>query len=155
MTNQSLRGYPARHRLQRCLTAKTSDRSFARRVDLTSLQLFVCHCASSGSIGQDRRARVHLQRLRQQTPVGPWEATLNTTLLYRHTRGVRPRPPVKACCTMPALVLFSLEKCRVNCRNYADGVRGHVRIHANISAIVQFLPEDLWPLHRRHSQIKD
>jgi hypothetical protein len=26
---------------------------------------------------------------------------------------------------------------------YADGVRGHVRMHASISAIVQFLPEDL------------
>ena len=32
----------------------------------------------------------------------------------------------------------------------ADGVRGHVRVHANISAIVQFLPEDLGAFIRRH-----
>jgi len=37
---------------------------------------------------------------------------------------------------------------------YADGVRGHVRVHANISAIVQFLPEDLGVFTRAHEAIK-
>jgi DNA-binding transcriptional LysR family regulator len=37
---------------------------------------------------------------------------------------------------------------------YAEGVRGHVRVHANISAIFQFLPEDLGTFARMHSQIK-
>jgi DNA-binding transcriptional LysR family regulator len=37
---------------------------------------------------------------------------------------------------------------------YADGVRGHVRVHANISAIVQFLPEDLGAFSRAHDAIK-
>jgi DNA-binding transcriptional LysR family regulator len=37
---------------------------------------------------------------------------------------------------------------------YADGVRGHVRMHANISAVVQFLPEDLGSFAREHPQVK-
>jgi DNA-binding transcriptional LysR family regulator len=37
---------------------------------------------------------------------------------------------------------------------YADGVRGHVRMHANISAVVQFLPEDLGAFAREHPQVK-
>jgi DNA-binding transcriptional LysR family regulator len=37
---------------------------------------------------------------------------------------------------------------------YAEGVRGHVRIHANISAIVEFLPEDLGAFAKLHSHIK-
>ena len=36
---------------------------------------------------------------------------------------------------------------------YADGVRGH-GIHANISAIVQFLPEDLGAFSQGHPQVK-
>jgi DNA-binding transcriptional LysR family regulator len=40
-------------------------------------------------------------------------------------------------------VLFGLEKMQGELSEYADGVRGHVRVHASISAIVQFLPEDL------------
>src|ERR1044072_6517661 len=37
---------------------------------------------------------------------------------------------------------------------YADGVRGHVRVHANVSAIVQYLPEDLGVFTREHEAIK-
>ena len=37
---------------------------------------------------------------------------------------------------------------------YADGVRGHVRVHASISAVVQFLPEDLGAFIRTHPEVK-
>jgi len=51
-------------------------------------------------------------------------------------------------------VLYSLEKMQGELSEYADGVRGHVRVHANISAIVQFLPEDLGAFRRAHEAIK-
>jgi hypothetical protein len=51
-------------------------------------------------------------------------------------------------------VLYSLEKMQGELSEYADGVRGHVRVHANISAIVQFLPEDLGVFTRAHEAIK-
>jgi DNA-binding transcriptional LysR family regulator len=51
-------------------------------------------------------------------------------------------------------VLFSLERMQGELSEYAEGVRGHVRMHANISAIVQFLPEDLGAFARAHSQVK-
>ncbi|HEY3050053.1 MAG TPA: LysR substrate-binding domain-containing protein, partial [Polaromonas sp.] len=51
-------------------------------------------------------------------------------------------------------VLFSLEKMQGELSEYADGVRGHVRMHASISAIVQFLPEDLGAFIRQHAEIK-
>jgi DNA-binding transcriptional LysR family regulator len=37
---------------------------------------------------------------------------------------------------------------------YADGVRGHVRVHASISAVVQFLPEDLGRFIQQHPEVK-
>jgi DNA-binding transcriptional LysR family regulator len=51
-------------------------------------------------------------------------------------------------------VLFSLEKMQGELSEYADGVRGHVRVHASISAIVQFLPEDLGAFIREHGEVK-
>ena len=51
-------------------------------------------------------------------------------------------------------LLFGLERLHSELAEYASGVRGHVRIHATISAIVQFLPEDLGAFARTHSQIK-
>ena len=51
-------------------------------------------------------------------------------------------------------MLFSLDKMQGELSEYADGVRGHVRMHANISAIVQFLPEDLGSFIRQHDAIK-
>ena len=51
-------------------------------------------------------------------------------------------------------MLFGLERMQGELSEYAEGVRGHVRVHANISAIFQFLPEDLGAFARQHSQIK-
>src|SRR5450830_1724296 len=111
---------------------KSSERNFARRIDLTSLQLFVAVC-ELGSIG---------------------EAAVDTQLLYRHSRGVRLTPAGESLLHHARTVLYGLEKMQGELSEYADGVRGHVRIHANISAIVQFLPEDLGAFTRQHEQIK-
>jgi DNA-binding transcriptional LysR family regulator len=82
------------------------------------------------------------------------EATLETPLLYRHTRGVKLTPAGESLLHHARSVLFSLEKMQAELSEYADGVKGHVRIHANISAIVQFLPEDLGTFSQEHPQVK-
>ncbi|RYF64100.1 MAG: LysR family transcriptional regulator, partial [Comamonadaceae bacterium] len=82
------------------------------------------------------------------------EATLNTPLLYRHARGVDLTPAGESLLHHARSVLYSLEKMQGELSEYADGVRGHVRVHANISAIVQFLPEDLGVFTRNHEAIK-
>ena len=82
------------------------------------------------------------------------EATLDTPLLYRHTRGVDLTPAGESLLHHARSVLYSLEKMQGELSEYADGVRGHVRVHANISAIVQFLPEDLGAFTRDHEAIK-
>jgi DNA-binding transcriptional LysR family regulator len=51
-------------------------------------------------------------------------------------------------------VLLSLDRMQGELSEYADGVRGHVRMHANISAIVQFLPEDLAGFLAKHEQVR-
>jgi len=131
---------------------QASERSFARRIDLTSLQLFVAVC-ELGSIGRAAE-REFIAASAVSKRLADLEATLHTPLLYRHTRGVDLTPAGESLLHHARSVLFSLEKMQAELSEYAQGVRGHVRIHSNISAIVQFLPEDLGDFSREHPQVK-
>lgn len=131
---------------------KTTERSFVRRIDLTSLQLFVAVC-ELGSIGRaSEREFIAASAISKR--LADLEEALGTALLYRHTRGVDLTPAGENLLHHARSVLFSLEKMQGELSEYADGVRGHVRMHASISAIVQFLPEDLGVFSRRHPQVK-
>ena len=129
-----------------------SERTFARRIDLTSLQLYVAVC-ELGSIGRAAE-REFIAASAISKRLSDLEATLGTPLLYRHARGVDLTPAGESLLHHARSVLYSLEKMQGELSEYADGVRGHVRVHANISAIVQFLPEDLGAFRRDHEEIK-
>lgn len=131
---------------------KNSERNFARRMDLTSLQLFVAVC-ELGSIGKAAE-REFIAASAVSKRLSDLEAALDTTLLYRHARGVDLTPAGESLLHHARSVLFSLEKMQGELSEYAHGVRGHVRVHASISAIVQFLPEDLGAFIRRHPEVK-
>lgn len=130
----------------------TPDRAFTRRIDLTSLQLFVAVC-ERGSIGKAAEQEF-LATSAVSKRLSDLEATVGTSLLYRTARGATPTPAGQSLLHHARSVLFSLDKMQGELSEYADGVRGHVRVHANISAIVQFLPEDLGTFIRAHEQIK-
>ncbi|WP_332739671.1 LysR family transcriptional regulator [Hydrogenophaga sp.] len=129
-----------------------SERNFARQIDLTSLQLFVAVC-ELGSIGRAAE-REFIAASAISKRLSDLEGTLGTTLLHRHTRGVRLTPAGEGLLHHARAVLYGLEQMQVELAEYADGVRGHVRVHASISAIVQFLPEDLGAFARLHPQVK-
>jgi DNA-binding transcriptional LysR family regulator len=134
------------------MSLSSSDRNFARRIDLTSLQLFVAVC-ELGSIGKAAE-REFIAASAVSKRLSDLEAALSTPLLYRHTRGVDLTPAGQSLLHHARSVLFSLEKMQAELSEYADGVRGHVRVHASMSAIVQFLPEDLGAFIRQHAEIK-
>ncbi len=128
------------------------ERNFARRIDLASLQLFVAVC-ELGSIGKAAE-REFIAASALSKRLSDLESALDTPLLYRHTRGVSLTPAGESMLHHARSVLFSLEKMQAELSEYADGVRGHVRVHASISAIVQFLPEDLGTFIGQHPQVK-
>ena len=123
-----------------------------RRIDLTSLQLYVAVC-ELGSIGKAaERAAMAASAVSKR--LSDLEQLLGLGLLHRHARGVEPTPAGQSLLHHARSVLFSLDRMQGELSEYMDGVRGHVRIHANISAIVQFLPEDLGTFHQHHQGIK-
>ena len=131
---------------------KSSERSFARRIDLTSLQLFVAVC-ELGSIGRAAE-REFIAASAVSKRLSDLETAVDTALLYRHSRGVTLTPAGESLLHHARTVLFGLERMQGELSEYADGVRGHVRMHANISAIFQFLPEDLGAFAKAHNQVK-
>ncbi|MBK6613449.1 LysR family transcriptional regulator [Ottowia sp.] len=131
---------------------KPTERSFARRIDLTSLQLFVA-VGEEGSIGRAAE-REFIAASAVSKRVADLESTLGTALLYRHARGVELTPAGQSLLHHARSVLYGLEKMQGELSEYADGVRGHVRVHASMSAIVQFLPEDLGRFIGRHPRVK-
>ncbi len=126
--------------------------SLARRLDLTSLQLFVAVC-ESGSIGRAAE-REGMAASAVSKRLSDLETILDTPLLYRHARGVDLTPAGETLLHHARSMLFGLDKMQGELSEYAQGVRGHVRVHANISAIVQFLPEDLAGFVAQHPQVK-
>ena len=52
------------------------------------------------------------------------------------------------------VTLLNVEKIAVELSEYSKGVRGHVRMLANLSAIVQFLPEDLSGFFSAHELLR-
>ncbi|MBT0571628.1 LysR family transcriptional regulator [Curvibacter sp. CHRR-16] len=130
----------------------TTTRNLSRHLDLTTLQLFAAVC-ELGSIGKAaERELIAPSALSKR--LSDLEATLGTPLLERHSRGVHPTPAGHNLLHHARSMLFSLERMQAELSEYAHGVRGQVRVHASISATVQFLPEDLGTFVQVHQGIK-
>lgn len=128
------------------------ERSFVRRLDLVSLQLFIAVC-ETGSIGRAAE-REYIAASAISKRIADLEEMLGAALFYRHSKGVSLTPAGESLQHHARSVLHSLEKMQGELSEYAAGVRGHIRVYANISAIVQFLPEDLGSFLEQHQQIK-
>ncbi|NLX17127.1 MAG: LysR family transcriptional regulator [Ramlibacter sp.] len=128
------------------------DRNLARHVDLTSLQLFVSVC-ELGSIGRAAE-REFIAASAVSKRMSDLEAIFRTPLLERHARGVTLTAAGESLLHHARALIYGLDKMQAELGEYAEGVRGHVRVHASISAIVQFLPEDLGSFARAHEHIK-
>ena len=130
----------------------STDRSLARRLDLTSLQLFVAVC-ETGSIGRAAE-REGIAASAVSKRLSDLEGVLDPPLLYRHARGVDLTPAGETLLHHARAMLFGLDKMQGELSEYAQGVRGHVRLNANISAIVQFLTEAMAGFVAQHSPVK-
>ncbi|RRD67155.1 LysR family transcriptional regulator [Comamonadaceae bacterium OH2310_COT-174] len=123
-----------------------------RLPSLTTLQLFVAVC-ESGSIGHAAQ-REFIAASAVSKRLSDLEREIGMPLLQRHSRGVRPTPAGQNLLQHARSILNEIGRLHSDLQEYAEGVRGHVQVFANLSAIVQFLPEDLGHFVRQHPAIK-
>ncbi|WP_110665039.1 LysR substrate-binding domain-containing protein [Salinicola halophilus] len=123
-----------------------------KRLDFVTLRLFVavadtCSLTAAAS-------REHLALASVSKRISDLEDQLSTPLLYRRPRGVELTPAGQALLHHARRMLDSLGHLTADLSEYSIGVRGHVRMHANTSAVIEFLPDDLSDFTRRYPQIR-
>ena len=111
------------------------------RLDFTDLRLFLS-VAEAASITRGA-ARANMTLASASERIRHMEEGLGTALLERGRRGVSLTPAGRALLHHAQLMLQQVEQMRGELAKYAGGLKGHVRLLANTSALSEFLPEAL------------
>jgi DNA-binding transcriptional LysR family regulator len=121
------------------------------RFDLTDLRLFL-HVVEAGSITHGAE-RMHLAVAAASTRIRNMEAELGTPLLHRARQGVEPSEAGRTLLYHARVLLQQAERMRGDLAEYADGLRGQVRLMSNTNALTEFLPEALSAFLAAHPQV--
>lgn len=122
------------------------------RLDPVSLKLFVT-IVETGTIAAAAE-REHVAASAVSRRISDLEAALKTTLLRRTNKGVEPTDAGIALLNLARGVLHSLDEIAAQMAEYSAGVRGQVRVAANLSAITQFLPGEIKQFLAQHPQVQ-
>lgn len=129
----------------------SADNGAAMKLDPVTLRLFVA-VMEERAIAR-AAAREHIAASAASRRLAELETQLNVALFARSNRGSEPTAAAYALLNMARAVLNELDGIGAQMRDYSSGLRGHVRVVANISAITQFLPLQLQSFMARHPQV--
>lgn len=109
--------------------------------DLVDLKLFV-YIAEENSLTR-AALRAHMSLPAASMRIKNLEQSIGTKLLNRENQGITLRAPGQAFLHHARQVLNQLENLRGDLQEYAQGIKGHIRILANTTAMTEFLPAAL------------
>ncbi|MDF1486562.1 LysR family transcriptional regulator [Ramlibacter sp. H39-3-26] len=121
------------------------------KLDPVSLRLFIA-VMEENAIAR-AAAREHIAPSAASRRLAELEDVLHVELFTRSNRGTEPTAAAYALLNLARGLLNDLDGIAAQMRDYGVGLRGHVRVVANISAITQFLPGDLQRFLARHPQV--
>lgn len=119
--------------------------------DLTDLRLFVA-CVEAGAITR-AAAGQHLSLAAASARIKALEVGAGLPLLYREARGVRLTPAGEAFFRHARAVLRQTDALRADLVEFGSGLRGQLRVFANTTAVMDFLPELLTAYLAQHPRI--
>lgn len=120
--------------------------------DLESLKVFMAAIEEQSIVAA--AARTHIVASAASKRISNLEHRAGTPLLYRHSRGVQPTPAGEALYHHVRRLTEHLQQISDELSEYAAGVRGHARIYVNFTAMVQYLPQDLYMFLQGNPQIR-
>lgn len=109
--------------------------------DLQSLRLFIL-AAEAGSLTRAAE-HAHLTLSAVSKRIAELERIADCALFVRLPRGLELTPAGQGLLEHARGILDGVNRMAADISDFAVGVRGHVRVWANTSAVVQFLPGDL------------
>ncbi|OLF55762.1 LysR substrate-binding domain-containing protein [Pseudomonas chlororaphis] len=119
--------------------------------DLTDLRLYL-NILDAGNITAGA-SRSHLSLAAASARIRAMEASLGAEFLHRGRRGVSPTPAGKALAQHARSLLRQAEHLQQELAEYAQGVKGQVRLLCNTTAITEYLPEPLADFLCRHPNL--
>jgi DNA-binding transcriptional LysR family regulator len=120
-------------------------------IDPLSLKLFVA-IVEEGTIAAAAE-REHIAASALSKRISALEDHFRTPLLRRTNKGVVPTDAGMTLLQLARSVLHDLNDLHLQLSEYSSGVRGHVRLCANISSINQFLPAEIRSFMELHPQV--
>jgi DNA-binding transcriptional LysR family regulator len=139
-------------RARRIISTCSEIEAVAKLPDLVSLVLFLRAVGSNSLSKAAEQSNIALAAASRR--ISLLEHLYGVQLLYRSTKGVQPTPAGKTLAEHARALLANAEKLQTALSDYAEGVKGHVRIQANTSAITQFLPGDLAAFSAKYPDVK-
>ncbi len=121
-------------------------------IDPLSLKFFVA-IVEEGAIAAAAE-REHIAPSAMSKRIKELEQRFHTPLLRRTNRGVVPTDAGITLLHLSRGLLHDLNNIQLQLDGYSSGVRGHVRLSANISSINQFLPAELKAFTELHPHIQ-
>ncbi len=117
-----------------------------RKLDLTSLRLFAAVCQESSIARAAQREFIAPSAVSRR--IADMESLIGLPLIERHTRGVKITAAGQTVLRHAHRIIGDVEAMGAELSRLYAGVKGSVRVVANLSAIVQFLPEDIAAFQR-------
>jgi DNA-binding transcriptional LysR family regulator len=122
------------------------------RYDLVSLQVLVAVAEEANLTRASRRQHLAVSAISKR--IAELETLAGAPLLVRHARGVSLTPAGQSMLHYARQMLLLVDRMEAELGEYAGGLKGRVRLHANTSALVQFLPASLGTFLERHPGIR-
>lgn len=129
-----------------------SLKSLVRRLDLATLQLFLAVCEEGTLARAAQRESLTVGAAGKR--LTELEQALNAGLFVSHTEPMILTSAGETLLHHAHRLAVEIEKIGMELAEHAQGIRGYVRMVANLSAIVEFLPEDLRAFELLNPHIK-
>lgn len=123
-----------------------------RHFDFFSLSVFISVAEERSLARAAEKNHIAISAVSKR--IADLEDSLKVTLLRRHSKGVDLTPSGLTLLRHARGLHRSLHAMESELMEHSMGARGNIRIYANISAIVEFLPQDLAEFSRAHPGVK-
>jgi DNA-binding transcriptional LysR family regulator len=122
-----------------------------RKLDLTSLRLFVAVCQERNIARAAEREFIAPSAVSRR--IAEIEAAIGLPIIERKSRGIAITPVGETLLRHALVIIGNIETLGAELSQFFSGAKGSVKLVANLSSIVQFLPEDLASFQRIYPDV--
>lgn len=123
-----------------------------RKLDLTSLRLFVAVCQERNIARAAEREFIAPSAVSRR--IAEIEAAIGLPVIERKSRGIAITPVGETLLRHAQVVIGNIETLGAELSQFFSGAKGNIKLVANLSSIAQFLPEDIAAFQRQFPDVR-